>query len=44
MNKNHLSSLKIENFKKFDTFEIENIGQYNLLIGDNGIGKTTVLE
>ncbi len=44
MGENHLTYFKIENFKRFDSFEMENIGQYNLLVGDNNVGKTSVLE
>ena len=44
MGENHLTYFKIENFKRFDSFEMENIGQYNLVVGDNNVGKTSVLE
>lgn len=44
MSENHLTYFKIENFKRFDSFEMENLGQYNLLVGDNNVGKTSVLE
>jgi AAA15 family ATPase/GTPase len=44
MDANHLTYFKIQNFKRFDSFEMENIGQYNLLVGDNNVGKTSVLE
>lgn len=44
MGQNHLTYFKIENFKRFDSFEMENLGQYNLLVGDNNVGKTSVLE
>ena len=44
MDSNHLTYFKIENFKRFDSFEISNIGQFNLLVGDNNVGKTSVLE
>ncbi len=44
MGENHLTYFKIENFKRFDSFEMENIGQFNLLVGDNNVGKTSVLE
>lgn len=40
----HLSWFKVENFKCFEAFEMENIGQFNLVFGDNNTGKTTVLE
>ncbi len=44
MGENHLTYFKIENFKRFDSFEMENLGQFNLLVGDNNVGKTSVLE
>ncbi len=44
MEENHLTYFKIENFKRFDSFEMENLGQFNLLVGDNNVGKTSVLE
>jgi AAA15 family ATPase/GTPase len=44
MDYNHLQSFKIENFKKFDNLEVHDIGKYNLIIGDNNVGKTTLLE
>ena len=40
----HISYFKVENFKRFESFEMENIGQFNLIVGDNNVGKTTVLE
>jgi AAA15 family ATPase/GTPase len=40
----HLTSFIVENFKRFERFEMDNIGQYNLLFGDNNVGKTSVLE
>lgn len=44
MEKQHLVYFKIENFKRFDSFEMSNLGQFNLIVGDNNIGKTSVLE
>ena len=41
---NHISYFKVENFKRFESFEMENIGQFNIIVGDNNVGKTTVLE
>jgi AAA15 family ATPase/GTPase len=40
----HLTYFKVENFKCFDTFEMDDIGQFNLIVGDNNVGKTSVLE
>ncbi|MCC9017970.1 AAA family ATPase [Flavobacterium lipolyticum] len=44
MQNNHLTYFKIENFKKFDSLEIQDIGQFNLIVGDNNVGKTCLLE
>ena len=44
MDSNHLTYFKIENFKRFESFEMSNIGQFNLLVGDNNVGKTRGLE
>jgi AAA15 family ATPase/GTPase len=41
---NHLIQFSVENFKRFNTFQLEDIGQFNLILGDNGVGKTTLLE
>ena len=44
METQHLTYFKIENFKRFDSFEMSNLGQFNLIVGDNNVGKTSVLE
>ncbi len=44
MKNNHLKYLKIENFKKFDFLEVKDIGQFNLIVGDNNVVKTCLLE
>ncbi len=44
MHENHLTYFKVENFKRFESFEMENIGQFNLITGDNNVGKTSILE
>lgn len=44
MSKQHLTSFKVENFKRFDSLELTDIGQFNLIVGDNNVGKTSVLE
>jgi AAA15 family ATPase/GTPase len=44
MQNNHLTYLKIENFKKFDSLAVNDIGQFNLIVGDNNVGKTCLLE
>ncbi len=44
MENNHLTYFKVENFKKFDSLEVTDIGQFNLIVGDNNVGKTCLLE
>ena len=44
METKHLSYFKVENFKRFDSLEVNDIGQFNLIVGDNNVGKTTLLE
>jgi AAA15 family ATPase/GTPase len=41
---NHLTYFKIENFKLFESLEVKDIGQFNLIVGDNNSGKTCLLE
>lgn len=43
-NNEHIKNFRIENFKRFQNFELSNIGQFNIVTGDNNIGKTTLLE
>ena len=44
MEAKHLSYFKVENFKRFDSLEVNDIGQFNLIVGDNNVGKTSLLE
>ncbi|WP_016948858.1 ATP/GTP-binding protein [Anabaena sp. PCC 7108] len=39
-----LKSVKIENFRGFKSFELQQLGRINLLVGDNNSGKTSILE
>ncbi|MCG3198198.1 MAG: DNA replication and repair protein RecF [bacterium] len=39
-----LTSLTIENFRAFKKLEMEDLGRVNLIVGENGSGKTCVLE
>ena len=39
-----LKSLRIENFRCFQTFELQQLGKLNLLVGTNNSGKTSILE
>jgi AAA15 family ATPase/GTPase len=44
MEDNHLKSFEVRGFKKFDDLKLEDLGQFNLIIGDNNVGKTSLLE
>lgn len=39
-----LSSLEIKNFRTFSHLVIQRLGRVNLIVGKNGVGKTTLLE
>ena len=39
-----LTSLEIKNFRTFAHLRIERLGQVNLILGKNNVGKTTLLE
>ncbi|TVQ21154.1 MAG: ATP-binding protein [Leptolyngbya sp. DLM2.Bin15] len=39
-----LDRLEIRNFKKFSTYTLDLHPQFTLLVGDNGTGKTTLLD
>jgi len=34
----------VYNFRKFQKLSLSNIGQFNLIVGDNNVGKTSLLE
>ncbi|MGO4884720.1 MAG: AAA family ATPase [Bryobacteraceae bacterium] len=39
-----ISSIRIEGYRGFDSFEMDGLGRINLLVGTNNSGKTSVLE
>lgn len=39
-----LKTVKIENFRGFKSFELQQLGRVNLLVGMNNSGKTSILE
>ena len=39
-----IDRLEIKNFKKFSDYTLELHPQFTLLVGDNGTGKTTLLD
>lgn len=40
----HLRSLRIENYRALKRLELDDLGSVNLLVGRNGVGKTSILE
>jgi AAA15 family ATPase/GTPase len=40
----HLTYFKVQNFKCFDEIEVKELGQFNLIVGDNNVGKTALME
>lgn len=42
--KEHIQSLTVKNFKCFESFEMNEIGNVNLIVGGNNVGKSTLLE
>lgn len=39
-----INNFKINNFKCFDDFEVNNLGKVNILLGANNVGKSSFLE
>jgi hypothetical protein len=35
-----ITSLHIENFRCFKSLDLKDFGKYNIIVGDNGSGKT----
>jgi AAA15 family ATPase/GTPase len=40
----HFQILSIQNFRRFEEISLQNLGQFNLIVGDNNTGKTSLLE
>ncbi|MCR9253575.1 MAG: AAA family ATPase [bacterium] len=40
----HIKNFLIENFRKFKKLDLKDLGQFNLVLGGNNSGKTSVLE
>ena len=43
-NASHITSLNIESYRGLEGLKIENLGDVNIVVGDNNTGKTSVLE
>ena len=39
-----ITSLKLVNFRNFDSLELNFSNNKNIIIGDNGVGKTNIVE
>lgn len=39
-----LEKFMLQNFKKFNELDLQNLARINLIVGDNNVGKTTLLE
>lgn len=40
----HLDSLKVRRFRGLSDFDLDGLGSFNVLLGANDVGKTTILE
>lgn len=40
----HLKKIELTNFRNYDKLKLDNLDNINIIIGSNGIGKTTILE
>lgn len=40
----NITNLELTNFRNYKKFKLENLEQINIIIGNNGVGKTTILE
>lgn len=43
-NVKHIKNITVENFKCFDSLTVEGFSKYNIILGDNNVGKTSLLE
>ena len=39
-----LKKIELTNFRNYDKYKVDNLKDINIIIGNNGIGKTTILE
>lgn len=40
----HVRKLELTNFRNYDKYKVDNLGDINIIIGENGVGKTSILE
>lgn len=41
---NHIKSLQIETYRGIKDLHVDNLGSVNVFVGDNNLGKASVLE
>jgi AAA15 family ATPase/GTPase len=39
-----IRNIRIKNFKRFENVEVSDLGLFNIIVGDNNVGKTSFLE
>ena len=40
----HIRRIELTNFRNYEKIKLENLDNINIIIGNNGIGKTSILE
>lgn len=40
----HIENIEIKNFRQFKSISLKNLGKFNVIVGDNNVGKTSLLE
>lgn len=40
----YVRKLELTNFRNYDKYKLENLDNLNIIIGENGVGKTSILE
>ncbi len=40
----HITDLELTNFRKFQKIKLDNLSSINVIIGKNGVGKTSIIE
>lgn len=40
----HIEKIELTNFRNYEKLKLSNLGDINIIIGDNGIGKTSIIE
>ncbi|MBK7965306.1 MAG: AAA family ATPase [Bacteroidetes bacterium] len=40
----HIKEIEINDFKSFSNFKLKDLGRFNIIIGDNNVGKSSLME